>query len=79
MEHENLTETIQVYSDGSRHQGKVGAAATHFRSGKPPCTLKFHLHLSTDKEHTVFEVEEVSLTLVARLIAMERQLTFPIG
>jgi hypothetical protein len=46
-EHEHLTDTIQVYSDGSRHQGKVGAAATLFHAGKPPRTLKFHLGTDT--------------------------------
>jgi hypothetical protein len=40
-------------------------------------TLKFHL--GTDKEHTVFEAEEVGLVLAARLIATERQLIFPIS
>lgn len=76
-EHENLTDVIQVYSNGSRHQGKVGAAATLFRVGKPPRTLKFHLGADTD--HTVFEAEEVGLTLAAKLIATERRLTFPIS
>lgn len=76
-EHENLLEDIQVYSDGSRHKGKVGAAATLFRSGRPPRTLKFHL--GKEKEHTVFEAEEVGLILAARLLATERQLTFPIS
>lgn len=76
-EHEQLTDTIQVYSDGSGYKGQIGAAAVLFRAGKAPRTLRFHL--GTDDEHTVFEAEEVGLTLAAKLIATEHHLTFPIS
>ncbi|OAX33069.1 hypothetical protein K503DRAFT_674151, partial [Rhizopogon vinicolor AM-OR11-026] len=35
--------------------------------------------LGTDKEHTVFEAEEVGLTLAAKLIATEPHLSFPLS
>ncbi|KAG1897855.1 uncharacterized protein F5891DRAFT_1191479 [Suillus fuscotomentosus] len=61
MEHEQLDELIQVYSDGSGYKGNIGAVAVLFRAGKPPRTLCYHL--GTDKEHMVFEAEERMLTL----------------
>lgn len=76
-EHEQLTDVIQVYCDGSGYKGKIGAAAVLFRAGKSPRTLRFHL--GTEEEHTVFEAEEVGLTLAARLIATERDLAFPLS
>ncbi|OJA12401.1 hypothetical protein AZE42_10040 [Rhizopogon vesiculosus] len=77
IEHENLTDTIQIFTDSSGHDRKIGAAATLFRAGATPRTLCFQL--STEKEHTVFEAEEVGLTLAARLLVTERNLTFPIS
>ncbi|OJA18739.1 hypothetical protein AZE42_12536 [Rhizopogon vesiculosus] len=76
-EHEQLMDIIQVYSDGSGYKGQIGAAAILFRAGKAPRTLRYHL--GTDKEHTVFEAEEVGLTLAAKLIAMEPNLSFPLS
>jgi len=37
------------------------------------------MHLGTAEEHTVFEAEEVGLTLAAKLIATERNLRFPLS
>ncbi|OAX31073.1 ribonuclease H-like protein, partial [Rhizopogon vinicolor AM-OR11-026] len=68
---------IQVYSDGSGYKGQIGAAAILFCAGKAPSTLRYHL--GTDKEHTVFEAEEVGLTLAAKLIATEPHLSFPLS
>ena len=42
---------IQVYSDRSGSDGKIGVAAVLTRKGKPNRFL--HFHLGTDKEHTV--------------------------
>ncbi|KAG2030854.1 hypothetical protein BDR03DRAFT_840085, partial [Suillus americanus] len=36
-------------------------------------------YLGTDKEHTVFEAEIVGLTLAAKLVATEQDLTFPLS
>lgn len=76
QEHLQLSDAIQIYSDGSGHQGGIGAAAVLFRVGKCPRTLRFHL--GTEKEHTVYEAEAVGLTLAAKLIATERDLIFPL-
>jgi ribonuclease HI len=70
-------DSIQVYCDGSGHQGNIGAAAILFRSGQRPRTLRYHL--GTDEEHTVFEAEVVGLSLAAELIATEANPTFPIS
>ncbi|KAG2031395.1 ribonuclease H-like domain-containing protein [Suillus americanus] len=76
-EYEHLTDQIQIYSDGSSFKGKIGVAAVLFRAGKQPRTLCYHL--GTEEEHTVFEAEEVGLTLAAHLLATERDPTFPIS
>jgi len=76
-EHEQLTDLIQVYSDGSGYKGRIRAAAILFRAGKRPRTLWYHL--GTEEEHTVFEAEEVGLMLAAHLIATEPDPTFPIS
>jgi hypothetical protein len=68
---------IQVYSDGSGSNGKIGAAAILFRTGVQPRILKYHL--GTDKEHTVYEAEIVGLTLAAKLISTEPNLSFPLS
>jgi len=65
-EYEQLTDRIQVFSDGSGHNGHIGAAAVLFRAGNSPRVLRYHL--GTEEEHTVFEAEEVGLMLAAKLI-----------
>jgi hypothetical protein len=47
----NANEEVQVFTDGSAIDGKVGAAAVLARTGNPPRTL--HFHLGPDSEHTV--------------------------
>ena len=76
-EHHELQDKIQVYSDGSGHDGKIGAAAILFCVGAHPRTLCYYL--GTDKEHTVYEAEMVGLTLAAKLLATERDLIFPLS
>ena len=66
----NATEEIKVYSDGSAHSGKVGAAAILRQEGKPDRTLK--LHLGTTAQHTVYEAELVGMILGLHLIKTER-------
>jgi ribonuclease HI len=69
-EAEEAREEIQVYSDGSALNGKVGAAAILYRGDSPP--RKLHLHLGTEKEHTVHEAELVGILLALHLINMEK-------
>ncbi|OJA09556.1 hypothetical protein AZE42_01138 [Rhizopogon vesiculosus] len=76
-EDEQITDNIQVYCAASGHDGNIGSAAVLFRAGAPPHTLRYYL--GTEKEHTVFEAEEVGLTLAAKLIVSENNLTFPLS
>jgi ribonuclease HI len=72
-----LQDHIQVYSDGSGHNGHIGAAAILFRAGKCLCTLQYYL--GTEEEHTVYKAEMVGLTLAAKLITSEQDPTFPLS
>jgi ribonuclease HI len=63
-------EVIKVYTDGSLHNGGVGAAAILYRAGKRPRILK--LYLGTAEQHTVYEAELVGLLLGIHLIKTER-------
>lgn len=76
-EHAHLTDKIQVYCDGSNFNKGIGVAAVLFRAGSRPRILRFHL--GKEDEHTVFEAEEVRLTLAVKLLATEEDLTFPLS
>lgn len=76
-EHDACNDEIKVYCDGSGQNEKVGAAAVLYRGDKRPRVLRYHL--GTEKEHTVREAEAVGLTLAARLIGTEPNVTFPIS
>jgi ribonuclease HI len=65
------TETIRVFTDGSSHNGKVGAAAVLQRPGKPDRTLK--VHLGEASHHTVYEAELAGILLGLHLIKNERR------
>ena len=62
---------IKVYSDGSVHDGKVGAAAILRREGKSDRVMK--LHLGTTEQHTVYEAELVGMIMGLHLIKTERR------
>jgi ribonuclease HI len=59
-------EHIQIYTDGSAQEGKVGAATVLTRNGQPLKVL--HHHMGTTSEHTVFEAELVGLILGLQLV-----------
>ena len=59
LEDRNTQDQIKVYSDGSAHEGKVGAAAILIQTGKPNRIL--HYHLGPDSEHTVAEAAHTSV------------------
>jgi len=61
---------IQVYSDGSGIEGKIGAAAVLYRDGVLQGELRFHL--GSDKHHTVYEGEGIGMVLGLELIRSER-------
>jgi hypothetical protein len=73
-EYTQLTDAIQIYSDGLGHEGKIRATATPFRTGQCPRTL--HYHLRTDEEHAVFREDTVGLNVAADLLATEVGPTF---
>ena len=64
------SEAVQIFTDGSAIDGKVGAAAVLTRAGNPPRAL--HLHLGPESEHTVHEAELVGILLGMHLISTEK-------
>jgi hypothetical protein len=65
------TDEIQVYSDGSIIDDKVGAAAILTRPGKEHRTL--HLHLGKSSEYTIYDVELAGLSMGIHLIKTEKK------
>ena len=63
-------EEVQVFTDGSAINGKVGAVAVLIRAGNP--TRILHLHLGPESEHTVHEAELVGIMLGIHLIGTEK-------
>ena len=61
---------VCLYSDRSGFKGKIGAAILR-RGGETKRSLKFHL--GTEKDHTVFEGEEVGMILAAELLQGEQR------
>ena len=78
-EDEQAPEHVKIYTDGSAHDGKVGAAAIMTKNGKKIGKLQYHLGKSS--EHTVFEAELVGILLGLQLIKNSRasNLTYSIG
>jgi ribonuclease HI len=60
-ETDNNPDRIWIYTDGSAHNGGVGAAAVMYK-GKDLIDVK-RQYLGTDKEHTVYEAEAIGLAL----------------
>jgi ribonuclease HI len=67
----NADEEIKVYSDGSMHGGKVGAAAVLYRNGQRTRSIK--LHLGEASKYTVYEAELVGMLLGIHLIKTEKK------
>src|ERR1019366_6056246 len=64
-------ESVRVFTDGSSHNGKVGAAAVLRRSGRPDRTLR--VYLGKEEHHTVYEAELARILLGLHLIKTERK------
>ncbi|KAF5317581.1 hypothetical protein D9619_013186 [Psilocybe cf. subviscida] len=62
---------LQVYSDGSGLDGRIGAAAVLFRDGKQKNEARYYL--GSAKKHTVYEGESVGAVLALGLIASCRK------
>jgi len=56
---------VRIYTDGSAHDGLVGAAVVLWKKGKKSKILRFQL--GTAEEHTVFEAKLVGLILGLQL------------
>jgi len=69
-EAENTSEAVQIFTDGSAINGKVGVAAILTRRGNPPHAL--HLYLGPKKEHMVYEAELVGILLGMHLVSTEK-------
>ena len=67
---QHVTDEIQVFTDGSIIDGKVGAAAILTRPGQDHRTL--HYSLGSAKEQTIHDVELVGLLLGMHLIKTEK-------
>jgi ribonuclease HI len=67
----NTTEQIKVYTDGSSHNGKVGAAAILKREGNSDRTLRFHL--GSADHHTVYKAELVGILMGLHLIKTKKR------
>jgi len=78
-EAENAMEKVQVFTDRSAIEGKVGAAAILLREGRPTRTL--HFHLGSEGKHTVHKAELVGILLGLHLISTEKKggTTFALG
>ena len=70
LEDRQANEAIKIYSDGSAHNGKVGAAAVLTCPGHP--TQSLHFHLGPETKHTVHEAELIGTVLALHLIKTEK-------
>jgi len=70
-ETEHMEEKIQIFTDGSAMNGKVGVAVVLLRAGNPLRSL--HIHLGPESEHTVYEVELVGILLGMHLVSIKKQ------
>lgn len=72
----NLHPNVLIFSDGSAHNGQVGAAAVLIRSGTPAKSLRYHL--GPISHHTVYEAELTGMLLGAHLLNMEQRQTYTV-
>ena len=72
-------ESVRIYTDGSAHNGKVGAVAILIQPDKPHRIL--HYYLGSDKQHTVHKAENIDILFAMHLILTEksRNCTFVIN
>jgi ribonuclease HI len=63
---------VRVYSDGSAHGGRVGAAAHLVRADGT--TRSLQLHLGRDSHYTVHTAEAVGIVMAAHLLLNERKI-----
>jgi ribonuclease HI len=64
----NDTSDYKIYTDGSGHNGKVGASAVLYKKGEPQVIRSLSFHLGNLTQHTVNDAETVGALLAAWLI-----------
>jgi len=57
---------LAIFTDGSGHDGKVGAAAIMKENGRVKKKLKYHL--GSEEEHTVYEAEAIAVVLALHML-----------
>jgi ribonuclease HI len=69
-ETEEATEEIQIFTDGSVMEGKVGAAAILICEGRLTQMLRFHL--GPNLEHIVHEMELVGILMGLHILSTKK-------
>jgi ribonuclease HI len=59
---------FKIYTDGSEHNGRVGAAAVIFRRGAPRAERSLTYHLGASSNYTIADAELVGALLGLRLL-----------
>jgi ribonuclease HI len=79
IEAQNANETVQIFTDGSALNKKLGAAAILIRPGQRNRIL--HYHLGSTKEHDNYEAELVAILMGLHLINTEKSgnVSFALG
>ena len=67
---DNLLDEVQIFTDRSRIDGGVGAAAMLYKEGKEIKSL--HKHLGPEEHHMVFEAELVGILMGTHLALKEK-------
>jgi ribonuclease HI len=79
IEAQNANKMVQIFTDGSALNKKVGAAAILIRPGQRNRIL--HYHLGSTKEHDNYEAELVAILMGLHLINTEKSgnVSFALG
>ena len=67
IEKANCITGLAIFTDGSGHEGKIGAAAVMMQDGRVKKKLTYHL--GSEKEHTVYEAEALAVVLALHMLS----------
>ncbi|KXN87217.1 hypothetical protein AN958_08607, partial [Leucoagaricus sp. SymC.cos] len=62
------TAKYKIFSDGSGYKGQAGAVAVLIKAGSSTLLKTLHYHLSSLKEHMMYEAEVVGAIIVVHLM-----------
>ncbi|KAI0062417.1 hypothetical protein BV25DRAFT_628367 [Artomyces pyxidatus] len=71
VEQSAIRDQIEVYSDGSRINGGVGAAAVLYRAGSKSVTATLRKHLGRATQYTAYDAEVLGMILALELLLRE--------